>query len=461
MKTRRPLITGASSCALFAATLQVAAIPVEHDTLWPQGGAYLSFLPDRDPPQFGQERTGWTDRRHPAYFLGAGPSFTIDVTDDHGFGYDWSDHRVFVNNTVVNEAPLFVRATTTNIFRDYHFANQIYSQIGISVHVQGIQQRALNVTSPIDDEEDNVIRAANRQSPPTINNYYVRGIESSSPEVMIHGRTHLIEGGVNPGILISDTARNDTFAHELGHFLLDQYWFDRPQDQHHSDRPRDLMAAGDPRAIPGNTEKGVGIGNDAPSEPGHRNGNIGGVSLFEAYTTQGGQNVNQIAAIYATASDGTNYVQKRINGAAGDRIDFDWVEDSNHLEIAGGGPDDVAGKDYLWWGQGALRLPDHDDHMHQDQGPDLPPWDGDIFRQVDVFSQICRYTDMDVDAIGNWSPRASAFDYSIEFSLDGVSWGLGLLTDIWKPGWTYQSEADDYVARYWVDGGARYVRIKA
>ncbi|HEY9174934.1 MAG TPA: hypothetical protein VI136_21810 [Verrucomicrobiae bacterium] len=57
--------------------------------------------------------------------------------------------------------------------------------------------------------------------------------------------------------------------------------------------------------------------------------------------------------------------------------------------------------------------------------------------------------------------RCAPLDYSIEFSLDGVGWGLGLLTDIWKPGWSYQSEADDYVARYWVDGGARYVRIKA
>ena len=443
---------------------------------------YLSFR--HSGPTFnGEERTGWTDIRHPAYFKGTGGP-QILTTDPNGIGYDRSDFHVDVRNIIVKDAN-GVEANP-NIERDYDFANQIYAQLGISVLNAGnVSTTYNNITFPITQPgEVNLILAANRAGSVTVNNYYIRDFDDNpnpqtNPPSGTFGLTRSPEDSPNHGLLIIDPARgarSDTFAHELGHFLIDDQRFagNNQCKTVHSGVATDLMACGNRRTIPEEQQKGSG--NTAPSGPGQKVGNIGGLSLFDGEKLRpkgsaGAFDIPQIAGILDKASDGNSYVQRQDNGFThGDRADFDWVEDNIPLELAGAGPggdnlaDNHDGVDFMIWEIGNIAASSHPnpDHDHGDWSElKLGRFNGNTFQIVDVISQIARYADMDVDASGQWSPKESALDYIIEFSSDSINWVRGTLNSVFEDGWTLASKAEDYVARWFTDIAAKFVRIAA
>jgi hypothetical protein len=438
---------------------------------------YLSFR--HSGPTFnGEERTGWTDIRHPAYFKGTGEP-QILTTDPNGIGYDRSDFHVDVRNIIVKDAN-GVEADP-KIERDYNFANQIYAQLGISVLNAGNTSATYpTVTYPLDSlpspsdppttplNEIDEILSANRSAPVTINNYYVRDLVGALAFTVSPEDTIAPNKRPKDGILIGDVdINNDTFAHELGHFLLDKYRF--AGGNVHSPNNNDLMAINGFRNLPNNAPKG--LGNDAPKQPGQPVGNIGGRDRFEASVNKAGLTTKQIHGIFDKASDGNFYVQRQDNGFThGDRADFDWVEDNIPLELAGAGPggdnlaDNHDGVDFMIWEIGNIAASSHPnpDHNHGDWSElKLGRFNGNTFQIVDVISQIARYADMDVDASGQWSPKESALDYIIEFSSDSINWVRGTLNSVFEDGWTLASKAEDYVARWFTDIAAKFVRIAA
>jgi hypothetical protein len=151
---------------------------------------------------------------------------------------------------------------------------------------------------------------------------------------------------------------------------------------------------------------------------------------------------------------------------AGDRADFDWVQENRFCET-GGGPCNNAPQPVnhpgligaMGWTIGATEASPHVDpgtgapHGHSvEEGLPVPPalpalanddFDGDFFNVVDVFSIISQGQDTEA------TPRDAALDYVLDFgnSVTGASSpGVGVL--VWIPGWTPLTGIDDYVARW-------------
>ncbi len=66
---------------------------------------------------------------------------------------------------------------------------------------------------------------------------------------------------------------------------------------------------------------------------------------------------------------------------------------------------------------------------------------------------------MDVDAEGDRSLRDSVLDYLLEFSVDGIGWVAGTVEEVFIDGWTFNSAAEDWVARWLSPVDAHFVRI--
>lgn len=558
-------------------------IPVTRLPLAPDEG-YLHYQHvERGMFGAGEERTGWTDIRHPVN--NNGTDFVAFL--DRRLGYDRSDFFVQVHNKVARIDPNGMvddGIPTPDMPRDYDVANQIWAQAGISVlnaGVQHVDHRTGNaagntpVNSPItlaSPDEVGAIQAQNRQAAPIVNNWYA----TQGTPARLSGNAQVpVASPTTHGTMIFDAARGDTFAHELGHYLLDSNRFLQSQlvtitgnptggnfrlrfgsggpttanipfnasaaqvqsalerilgagkvtvtglgtsaspwvlnmdmsvaplqtvvslsggltggtsprvavDTGHSPSATDLMAAGGFRAIPAGAPKGDG--NGAPRQPGQRVGNIGTVSHLNRpvvnardITQQDGtvipagtRSMSQTEAVHRSP-----FVQHRDNGETfGERADFDWVEHNLALESAGAqaGPNAAdnhrAADAMIWeidpvlWGGPPFpaNIP-HQDHDHGTWGElVLPGFGGPFIRTIDVISQVARYTDMDVDPTTlQWSHRASALDYvTPEFSVDGILWHLGTLVNVFIPGWTEASAAEDYVARWSSPVEAQFMRF--
>jgi PEP-CTERM motif len=135
---------------------------------------------------------------------------------------------------------------------------------------------------------------------------------------------------------------------------------------------------------------------------------------------------------------------------AGDRADFDWVQEhradetalppiSNHPGITG----------FMGWEVAPTLASPHltvaVPHVHGAGSPTLalPDYGLPFFNQVDVFSNI---STIDADVGG---PREAALDYFVEFS-NTVTLAIspGVPTIVFVPGWTGLTTADDFVARW-------------
>lgn len=456
-----------------APSARASHVPSDKDvpgirTPLPEQG-YLQFTPAGFAN--GAERTGWIDIRHPAYA-------SINVTDT-SLGYDRSDRIIQVHNKIVSVdlqgVPGVPLSANPNILRDYDFAGQIYAQAGISVLSTGTQlvdhtstntqgntpvEEPIVVGTPFPDDQDK-IQLQNRQAAPVVNNYYAPIGEDQNGDPLRGVAAPPTNFPAQSGVMVFDSAANDTFAHEVGHFLLDNHQFNNPGNTAHSPNPTDLMADGTPRVLPGNTQKGDG--NTAPADPGRPNGNLGTTSRFDDAVKLGGAgaDIHQINAIMASP-----FVQATSNASAGSRADFNFVEDNIYLETLGGAADDNPGFDFLVWGIGPVPASNHTTsggHDHGNWGElALDAFAGADFWFADVVSLTARYADMDVNpATGNWSARNSALDYLIQFSADGTSWSLGILDTVFIEGWTMASDAENYLARWRSPFAAQYVRIQA
>ena len=141
---------------------------------------------------------------------------------------------------------------------------------------------------------------------------------------------------------------------------------------------------------------------------------------------------------------------------AGDRADFDWVQEHRADESAGiSNHPGIVGA--MGWTAGSPEFSLHVDpgtggaHAHSDEesppGP-LPHLVNDVYTDrffvgVDVFSIISEVEDTDP------TPRDAALDYEVAFgnSLTGAS-SLGIAVKVWVPGWTAATTIDDFVARW-------------
>jgi hypothetical protein len=466
------VLIGSAWVSLVASSAFGSHIPTALDqnavrTVMPNEG-YLSF---HSVVPFGEERTGWTDTRHPA---NDGTNFAF--MRNHHIGYDRSDKFVQVHNkvTTINRAMGGGGETADpNIPRDYDFANEVWAQAGLSVFSTGIQHvdhstgnAAGNnvVTSTVNPADRTMIQGQNRTAAPVVNNWYATtGVDNTGGALRGVARAPTANATTH-GTMIFDNPANDTFAHELGHFLLDSHQFNNPGDTAHSPMNRDLMASGGAgRVLPGLGTKGDF--NTAPRDSGRQNGpNLGTVDHLDAQVRLGAPpppGISQIQAVHTSA-----FAQQNFNLSAGDRADFDWVEDNGHLENIPGA-DIHPALDFLVWSIGPIGAPGHAGHDHDNWRTELTPplpagaFTGDSFRVVDVVSQIARYTDMDITAANNWSRRQAALDYLVQFSNNGVNWVDGTPVRVFVRGWTDRAGAEDYIARWTSPVAATHVRIGA
>jgi len=401
-------------------------------SLGPNEG-YLSFHFTYQP--YGEERTGWTDVRHPA----------LDGTPDPVYGFDRSDFNVNISTKTVTDGA--GTSATPNIVRDFEYASAVYAQAGISV----VQTDAQTLTNADYLTIDNTAELAKvfgtQRQAGTVNAYYVQDFAGGQI-----GQALSPEDGPNNGFAVADGGANDTFAHELGHFLVDSYRYP-PGNQIHNPASNELMAAGGGRNKPTNLD-----------QVGRPNGNMGGRDQMATLVHQPATPATELRQerVFNETPNVNNPTVSHIdNGLThGDMADFDWVEDNLYLEQAGGRADNHDGYDWLVWQIGPIAPSSHSGHDHGNWGVlDLPAFTGDYFGVVDVVSQIAWWTDMDVDESGNWSLRDSALDYTLQFSDDGQQWVQGMVNTVFIDGWTNASKAEDWVARWISPVEAEYVRI--
>ncbi|REJ68720.1 MAG: PEP-CTERM sorting domain-containing protein [Planctomycetota bacterium] len=170
--------------------------------------------------------------------------------------------QINVRTTTVGPAgPL---APDPGIANDFAFANKIYNQIGLTVNKSGAD-RTLVLADPGGNgswssaEVANTLLGNNDNTNNRINTYYVPSFggagnfgQAWSQEDVTNGNSVAIGA-----VMDAPTRRNDTFAHEIGHILLDR-WRWRAQEGFggggiHSGTANDLMASGNvPRNIPAN-----------------------------------------------------------------------------------------------------------------------------------------------------------------------------------------------------------------
>jgi Ca2+-binding RTX toxin-like protein len=225
------------------------------------------------------------------------------------------------------------------------------------------------------------------------------------------------------------------------------------------------------------------VAKSAPLRVGPVHGVIGGYSLLDAeiktFTKIGGvwtaapTNILQPEAFHRSDV----VVRKSTEDVAswGDRVDFYWLEDNEATEkIIGADTGNVAQsefRDYLvfemneaewlrgpvasqaipqgkWLDDVAVRFKDR--AFDNDNG---------YFNYVDVVSNIARYADNDFDAdTVSWQPKSAALDYRVMFcdseepgmNCHGTpnGWRSGELYAEFSEGWTKNSKADDFVARW-------------
>jgi len=181
----------------------------------------------------GEERTGWTDVRHPGNDAYGGATSVLATLRDTTLGYDISDNLVKVDNKRVTvDGAAGDQAPAPDIARDYDFAGEAWAQAGISVLDVGVRDVDFStgnaagntaVSLPVDVADRTVIQAANRAAAPVVNNWYAPTGTTGNPGTL-RGVTRRPTSATD-GVMIFDNAANDTFAHELGHYLLDDHRF--------------------------------------------------------------------------------------------------------------------------------------------------------------------------------------------------------------------------------------------
>ena len=159
-----------------------------------------------------------------------------------------------------------------------------------------------------------------------------------------------------------------------------------------------------------------------------------------------------------TLPDGTDIIEVAdTDTTAGDRTDFDWVQENRALELAGIGNHQPGPFGAMGWVMGPTEMSPHFDtgvgaaHAHSDQ--EIPPGalphlnnqdcPVEFFEGVDVFSIISDEEDSDSTA------RNAALDYVVDFGNTATgAFSSGVATVVFIPGWTAVTGIDDFVARW-------------
>jgi hypothetical protein len=93
--------------------------------------------------------------------------------------------------------------------------------------------------------------------------------------------------------------------------------------------------------------------------------------------------------------------------------------------------------------------------------PATPDFAGDTFRTADVFSLGLRYSDSDVNLGGTLSQRETALDYNLFFRLMDGSFVQGIPQTVFVGGWSANTFADNFLARWFSPADAVGVFIFA
>lgn len=455
----------------------------------------------------GAERTGWIDQRHPVtgnLDLNALPSDPINNEINHSslkdneLGYDRSDNYLHVDNKYVNANFVNVfqtslREASPQIARDYNYANQLWAQAGLSVFNVGTKiadwTASGDPTAPFNADERSLIQGlpGDRNADPTVVNNYYAWQGDKSGEGTYYGGVALPKffSSSSSGFMVFDEARTDAFAHELGHFILNNWAFLKEPAKGvasdldvHSPRASDLMTDGGPKPTPTSLKQGGQS-----------------TAFLNSPVGFAGTITDQTLAIYNTTPETlsptpptTYFVQQNTSNDStyGDHIDFHWVEDNRKLSGVNHSddgtfnfihrrPDLKQGTEPMQWGVGTLSPPPvtagHDLGSWLSGGESVlslgaftGPTSAGTFNVVDVFSQVAKYSDNDLYQKNITSEnfrRAAALDYEVSFSADGSTWHEGRIAEVFDDGWTMASTADDYVARWWSPVAAKHVRVEA
>jgi hypothetical protein len=316
---------------------------------------------------------------------------------------------------------------------------------------------APNRAWPANDATLDALNALQRSgNATTVNMYYLRDIidgNGNHPNGST-GAPAQFGGNIprNDGINMADAAVNNTFAHELGHMILNggAQHLELPTDAAHSGDRTNLMWPDGTQTAQSFAQVGMIGRHDI-------------VTSSQALRVMGNLGNNNPGLVGRNAID-TTYAN---------RVDWDFVTDSGQTSFTHnntfdgrqvtvtGGAETVGnnvdeqnppGVDSLFFGINP-NMPGHADpatHDHTGLGafPATPNFGGNSFRMVDVFSLTLRYGDYDQGNTGGQSLKDGALDYDVFFrALDG-SIVPGAPIVAFMPGWSALTNADNYLCRW-------------
>lgn len=386
------------------------------------GEGLLEFKPNPDAGDYGEEWTGWVDIRHPA--LGGGTNVMNP--------YDRSDRVVDVKTITVTD-----NAGTTampSINRDFHYANKIWMQMGVTVLEEetdtlthnGAQAPAQTFPFNTGAEDDAMKIFERSANPSAVNLYYIQSYTNAnllglaSPPVNFGGNVPR-----NDGIGMVDAALDNTMAHELGHMVLNG------DNSIHMGAPNIMAPVNNNRTF---SQIGPVGGQDT-----FTNAQVGAAFTAPA---MGMPNSNNAGLVQRNSAD----------HRYGNRVDWDFVVD--HISIEGVlNADNYPGfGDSLYFEPGFAQTGfDSQDHNHEGLGVFMQPGDYmmETFRTADVFSLGLLYSDYDHNAAGVESLMEAALDYEVTFRAGDGSLAQGQIMQIFEEGWSATTNADNFLARWW------------
>lgn len=408
----------------------VTELPGIRTDLLNQGYLQHKVNPAAGVGRFGEELTGWIDIRHPLL-----DGATTSVPNP----YDFSNHYINEHSILLNDNTGVATQSVPNMLRDWDRSSKIYGQAGLSTPRISSATAQVGVTWANFDGDERLSfsnagtgRAA---AATTLNVYYAKSFGDSTangvsrPPNQVNGTTIL-----NPYSYLQDSSVDSTQPHEVGHQALnsDSLWQQTPGTPSESDDTKNLMYKS------GQNYNFNAIGRD--------NGRI-------ESTIDAGQTVSQMRQLYNNGgANNPGFVQRRLGlEDYGNKVDWNYVQDDRTLETVAGTADDHAGTlESLYFAPGNSAAIAQPTHVQTGLGTFQNVGDyAGIFRYADVFSIIARYADFDRTApAGDFDARNGALDYTVFFQDAGGSTFAGTLDTIFQGGWTTNTSADNFLARW-------------
>lgn len=419
---------------------------------------YLQYQQNPFVTRYGDEWTGWVDVRNPS----------LAGATDTAFGYDRSDRYVNVRSTILTDSAN-VTAPSDRV-TDFDYANKAYMlQSGVSIIENATRNVTSNAGTPftfnLTPADRVAISTAYNAAAPQIELYYGRNAPGllGATRIPTNGTPYVFLDNTSP-----QTGYGDTFAHEMYHFLGDGQAVHQPNggDPGHSTDPRNIVADGSTQWSPGMPQNALGAGTPPWAVP------TGTQVVGPTMSTGGGGapivgGVDQLTSAQAERIFSNAGVQPWFPNAQrgdnenyGDRVDWNFVVDHGQktvdgktfgVEGLGSGADNHQGLDSLYWGIGTTTAASEAGKDKTGLGAfqNVGDFAGPTFQTADVFSLSLRYSDSDITgAGGGLSLREGALDYDLFFRGADNNLYAGIPITVFIGGWTGNSFADDYLARW-------------